>query len=78
MPHFGTDWDVNNSVNSAALAENMLDHKWDVLAPSPDPPPRNYFVPHFGMDEDIKTSIKEMHDAEDHLGVKMSKPAINW
>ena len=53
VPHFGTDTDVVTTLKNAADAEKKQHHTWDVLAPSPDDPPRNYFVPHFGTDEDI-------------------------
>ena len=55
----------------------MLDHKWDVLAPAADPPPRDYFVPHFGVDEDVKTSLANLASGEAKFG-KMSKPAVTW
>ena len=48
VPNFGRDHDINTTLKNAADAEKNLGHKWDVLAPSPDAPPRNYFVPHFG------------------------------
>ena len=77
VPNFGRDWDVNNALNSASLAEKQLDHSWDVLAPSPDDPPRNYFVPHFGTDSDIKDSVAHLNAAESKFG-PMKTPEITW
>ena len=43
VPHFGTDTDVVGTLKNAADAEKAQGHFWDVLAPSPDDPKRNYF-----------------------------------
>merc|ERR1712147_470466 len=48
VPHFGEDKDISGSKESVDFAEKKLGHFWDILKPSPDDPPRNYFVPQFG------------------------------
>ena len=69
VPNFGRDSDVITTLKNAAYAEKYHNHDWDVLAPGPDPPKRNYFVPHFGTDDDIlgtAISIAQAEKLQDH------------
>merc|ERR1719327_964919 len=60
VPNFGRDTDVITTLKNAKDAEDKLGHFWDVLAPEPDPPKRNYFVPHFGRDSEINDSYESI------------------
>ena len=44
VPNFGRDTEINYTLKNAQEAEDKLGHFWDVLAPEPDPPKRNYPV----------------------------------
>lgn len=58
VPHFGTDHDINNSLEDLALAEKQRGHKW-VLKDDPPEPDRNYFVPHFGADHEEVVGLQQ-------------------
>jgi len=62
VPHFGTDNEINNSLDSAKLAEAQLGHEW--TESSPDDIKRNYFVPHFGTDQDILDTSQSIKAGE--------------
>ena len=64
VPNFGRDTDVITTLKNAADAEKSLGHFWDVLAPSPDDPKRNYFFPHFGTDTEILDTNNSLAQAE--------------
>jgi len=70
VPNFGRDTDVIGTLKNAADAEKAQGHFWDVLAPEPDDPKRNYFVPHFGRDSDIIDSYNSLAVAEKQEGHK--------
>ena len=68
VPNFGRDTDVVTTLKNAADAEKKQGHFWDVLAPTPDDPPRNYFVPHFGADNDMIETKRSIATAEAQEG----------
>merc|ERR1712070_1241276 len=51
-------------------AEKKLDHFWDVLAPAPDDPKRNYPVVQLGRDKEINESYESIAQAEAQLDHK--------
>ena len=70
VPNFGRDSDVVSTLKNADDAEKKLGHNWDVLAPSPDPPPRDYPVVQLGRDKEINESYESMAQAEGMLDHK--------
>ena len=48
VPNFGRDNEVITTLKNAADAEKKQGHFWDVMAPSPDDPPRN-IIPKINM-----------------------------
>lgn len=53
VPNFGVDKDILDQQADLAVAEQQLEHKFEVKE-SAKPHPTDYKVPNFGVDEDIK------------------------
>ena len=73
VPNFGRDSDVITTLKNAKDAEESLGHNWDVLAPSPDPPKRNYPVVQLGRDSEINETYESIAQAE-----KMQEHKWTW
>ena len=60
VPHFGQDTDIMTTLKNAKDAEASLGHFWDVLAPSPPDPKRNYPVVQLGRDSEINETYESI------------------